>query len=87
MDTMFTMFTHCPVFKMFQKIEKPAAREMWSVIQFLTARNMKPVDIHRQLCDVYGEHATSDSMVWRWVRHFNEAKMCMMIHEEPIACG
>jgi hypothetical protein len=40
---------------------------------------MKPADIHRQLCEVYEEHAMSDSMVWRWVRYFNEAKMCMII--------
>jgi hypothetical protein len=35
---------------------------------------MKPADIHRQLCEVYGEHAMSDSMVLRWVRHFNEGR-------------
>jgi hypothetical protein len=29
-------------------------------------------DVHRQLCEVYGEHAMSDSVVRRWVRHFNE---------------
>jgi hypothetical protein len=39
---------------------------------FLNARNMKPADIHHQLCEVHGEHAMSDSMVRRWVRHFNE---------------
>jgi hypothetical protein len=65
---------------MFKKIEKPAACEMWSVISFLNARKIKPHDIHSQLCEVYGEHAMSDSMVRRWVRHFNEdEKMCMMI--------
>jgi hypothetical protein len=57
---------------MFKKIEKPAAREMWSVICFLNARNMKLADIHHQLCEVYGEHAMSDSVVRRWVTHFNE---------------
>jgi hypothetical protein len=35
---------------------------------------MKPADIHRQLCEVYGEHAISDSMIRRWVRHFNEVR-------------
>lgn len=45
---------------------------MRSVIRFLNVRNMKPADIHRQLCEVYREHAMSESMVWRWVRHFNE---------------
>lgn len=42
---------------------------MRSVIRFLNVRNMKPADIHRQLCEVYREHAMSESMVWR---HFNE---------------
>jgi hypothetical protein len=57
---------------MFKKIEKPASCEMRSVIRFLNTRNMKPADIHRQLCEVYGEHAVSDSTLRRWVRHFNE---------------
>jgi transposase len=33
---------------------------------------MKPAEIHCELCEVYGEHAMSDSMVRRWVRHFNK---------------
>ena len=56
---------------MFKKIENPAACEMRSVIRFLNAKNMTPAEIHRQLCDVYGEHAMSSSMVRRWVRLFN----------------
>ena len=56
---------------MFKKTENPAACEMWSVICFLIAKNMKMAEIH-QLCYVYGEHAMSSSMVWRWVRLFNE---------------
>ena len=51
---------------MFKK-ENPAACEMRSVICFLNAKNMKPAEIHCQLCDVYGEHATSSSVVQRWV--------------------
>jgi transposase len=35
---------------------------------------MKLADIHHQLCEVYGEHAMSDSLIWRWVRHFNEGR-------------
>jgi len=65
---------------MFKKIENPTTCEMRSVISFLNAKNMKPGEIHRQLCDVYGEHAMSSSIVQRWVRLFNEeAKMCVMI--------
>jgi hypothetical protein len=51
------------VFKLFKKIEKPAACEMRFVILFLNASNMKPSDIHLQFCDVYGEHAMIDSTV------------------------
>jgi hypothetical protein len=51
------------MFTMFKNIRKPAACEMQSVIGFLNARNMKPADIHHQLCEVYGEHAMSNSMV------------------------
>ena len=53
---------------MFKKVQNPAAREMRPVIRFLNAKNMTPAEIHRQLCDVYGEHAMSSSVVRRWVR-------------------
>jgi hypothetical protein len=69
------------VFKMFKKIEKPATCEMRSVIHFLNARNMKPAAIHHQLCEVYREHAMSDSMVRRWVRYFNEERE--NVHDDP----
>jgi hypothetical protein len=61
---------------MFQKIEKPTACEMRSVIHSVNARNIKPADIHRQLCEVYGEHAMSDSVVKRWVGREN-------VHDDP----
>jgi hypothetical protein len=41
---------------------------------------MKSTDI-RQLCEVHGEHAMSDSMVERWVRHFNNG--CKNVHDDP----
>ena len=70
--------THRVVFIMFKKIKNPVACEMRSVIHFFNMKNMKPTEIH-QLCDLYGEHAMSISMVWKWVQLFNEdAKMCMM---------
>ena len=59
---------------MFKKTKNPAACEKRSVIRFLIAKNMTPAEIHRQLSDVYGEHAMSSSMVWRWVRLFNEGR-------------
>jgi hypothetical protein len=42
---------------------------------------MKPSDIHRHLCEVYGEHAMNDSMVRRWMRHFNEVRE--NVHDDP----
>jgi len=33
---------------------------------------MTLAEIHHQFCDVYGEHAMSSSIVWRWVWLFNE---------------
>jgi hypothetical protein len=55
-------------------IERPADCEIRSVIHFLNARNVKPADIHRQICEVYSENAMSDGMVRKWVRHFNEGR-------------
>jgi hypothetical protein len=52
---------------MFKTTEKLVAREMPSVICFLNARNMKPADIHCQLCE-------GVSMVRRWWRQFNEGR-------------
>jgi len=66
---------------MFKKTENPAACELRSVIRFLNAKNMTPAEIHRQLCDVYGEHAISSSMVRRWVRLFNEGRE--NVHDDP----
>jgi len=63
------------------KIENPAACEMRPVICFLNAKNMTPAEIHRQLCDVYGEHAMSSSVVWRWVRLLNEGRE--NVHDDP----
>jgi len=69
--------THHVVFIMFKKIENPAACEMRSVICFLNVKNMKPPEICH-LCDFYGEHAMSSSMVWRWVQLF--IKGCKNVH-------
>jgi hypothetical protein len=57
---------------MFKKLGNPAACEMPSVIRLLKAKNKKPAEIHRQLCDVYREHAMGSSMVGSWVRLFKE---------------
>jgi hypothetical protein len=46
------------------EIENPASCE----IKFLDAKNFRPDEIYRQVCDVYGENAMSDRMVRRWCR-------------------
>jgi len=51
-----------------KQIENPVTRELRSVIRFLNVNNTKSADIHRQICEVYGENATSDSTVRRRVR-------------------
>jgi hypothetical protein len=64
---------------MFKMMERPADCEIRSVISFLNARNVKPADIHRQICEVYGENAMSDGMVRKWLE--SEMKVvitCMM---------
>ncbi|XP_069672084.1 uncharacterized protein [Periplaneta americana] len=65
---------------MFKVIEHHADCEMQSVIRFLNARNIKPADIHHQLCEVYGDDAINDGMVRRWVRKFNEGRIS--VHDE-----
>ena len=65
-----TMFTHRVVCLCLRK--NPAACEMRSAICFFNAKYMKPAENHCQLCDVYGEHAISSSVVQRWVRLYSE---------------
>ena len=76
-----SVYTSCCVFIMFKKIENPVACKMWSVIHFSNAKNMKPAEIHCQLCDVYGEHAISSSTVHRWLWLFNEGRK--NVHDDP----
>ena len=41
---------------------------------------MLPSEIHRQICQVYGDNAMSDGMVRKWVRMFNEGRE--NVHDE-----
>ncbi|GFW79557.1 histone-lysine N-methyltransferase SETMAR [Trichonephila clavipes] len=61
-------------------IENPAACEIRCVIRFLNAKKVKPIEIYRQICEVYGQNSMSDSMVRRWVRQFNEGRS--EVHDE-----
>jgi hypothetical protein len=55
------------------KIENPASCEIRS-IKFLNAKNIRPAEIYRQVCEVYGENAMSDGMVRRRCRMFSEGR-------------
>jgi hypothetical protein len=56
------------------QIENPASCEIQSVIKFLNAKDFRPAEIYRQICEIYGENAMSDEMVGRWCRMFSEGK-------------
>jgi hypothetical protein len=60
--------------EMNMKIENPTSCEIRSVIKFLNAKNVRPAEIYRQVCKVYGENAVSDGMVRRWCRTFSEGR-------------
>ncbi|CAL1268640.1 unnamed protein product [Larinioides sclopetarius] len=65
-------------------IENAAACEIRSVVRFLNAKKVKPSEIYRQICEVYGQNTMSDSMVRRWVRQFNERRDQVLDEER---CG
>jgi len=65
---------------MFKTTEGAANCEIRSVIRFLNARNVLPSEIHHQICTVYCDNATSDGMVRKWVRMFNEGRE--NVHDE-----
>ncbi|GFV63574.1 HTH_48 domain-containing protein [Trichonephila clavipes] len=49
-------------------ISSPAASEVRSVMKFLNAESIAPIEIHRQLCQVYWLNIMSKQMVRRWCR-------------------
>ena len=68
------------MFNMFKTIEGVTDCGIRSVIRFLKARNVLPSEIHHQICQVYGDNATSDGMVRKCVRIFNEGRE--NVHDE-----
>ncbi|GFT40277.1 uncharacterized protein TNCV_627701 [Trichonephila clavipes] len=51
-------------------IPSPATCEVRSVIKFLNV----PIEIHRQLCQVYGLNIMSKQMTYLWCRQFSEGR-------------
>lgn len=58
---------------MFSFIQDPANLEIWSVTHFYT-QDIRPVDIHQHICEMYGENGINDGMMRKWVRQFNGGK-------------
>lgn len=61
-------------------IENPASCEVRAVIRFLLAKNHKPIEIYRQICDVYGQGIMSESRVRQWCIDFKNGRTS--VHDE-----
>jgi hypothetical protein len=65
---------------MCSEIENPARCEIHTVIRFLHANNMSAMEIHRQLCAIYGQNAMSEGNVRQWCRMFKDGQT--NVHDE-----
>jgi len=61
-------------------IDSPVDCEVRAVIRFLWAKRIKPAEIHRELCSVYGENIMSDSAVRKCCRLIGEGRT--NVHDE-----
>jgi hypothetical protein len=55
-------------------IDSPASCEICAVIHFLPAKNMNAVEIHHELCTVYGQNVTSEGTVRQRCRMFKDGQ-------------
>ena len=46
----------------------PGLNEQSSDIKFLVTEKCKPYEIHRRMCDVYGEACFTLKYVYKWVK-------------------
>jgi hypothetical protein len=53
-------------------IYNPTNHEIWAVIHFLRATNTNAVEIHHELCAVYGQNVTSERTVRQGYRMLKE---------------
>jgi hypothetical protein len=61
-------------------IPAPANCEVRLVIKFLNAQSIVPIEIHRQLCRVYGPNIISKQMVRCWFREFSTGRQS--VHDD-----
>jgi transposase len=55
-------------------IDNPTSCEIRAVILFLHAVNMNAVEIHRELCAVYGQNVMSEGTVRQWYTMFKDGR-------------
>ncbi|GFT10796.1 HTH_48 domain-containing protein [Trichonephila clavipes] len=58
----------------------PATCDFQSVIKYLNAQSIAPIETHRKLCEVYGTNIMNKQMLHRWCRQFSEG--CQSVHDE-----
>ena len=46
-----------------------------AVIEFLTAKKVPPIEIHRRMQAIYGDHCVEVSTVRHWVRWFKDGEL------------
>ena len=46
-----------------------------AVIEFLTAEEVPPIEIHRRMQSVYGDQCVDLSRVRRWIRRFKDGEL------------
>ena len=61
-------------------LTSPARYELCAVIRFLSAKGTTAIDIHRQLCKVYGPQCMDVKNVRKWVREFMYG--CTDVHDQ-----
>lgn len=64
---------------MCDKINDPAKCEVRSVIRFLNAKGVRPIEIYRQITEVYG-NVMNEASVRKWCIMFNGGRT--NVHEE-----
>ena len=76
METFECVYICLYIFEMPPLIENPADCE----IRYLSAKGVKAVEIHRNICEVYGQNIMSDEMVRKWVRALKDGRK--NVHDE-----
>ena len=66
--------------KMEALIPSPSDCEVWSVIKFLNAQSIAPIEIHRLLYQIYGPNIMRKHKVYCWCRKFKAGRR--LVHEE-----